>query len=228
MTLQADDRIVSRGGRRDGPAVGARRTLGASAARTRAVDLAERLALVVAVALAIVANVASHRVLNVASLANDLIVVFFVVIRRGAHTVSESPFDWGLAFVASLGVLLMRPGGVPLVGAGWTLALAVPGWLISLAAILSLNRCFGVVAANRGIRAGGAYRIVRHPMYLGYFLNHTAYLLLNPTALNLGVWLGVCGCQVGRALREEQLLLRDPAYRAYAARVRFRILPGLI
>lgn len=228
MTLHADDQMAPRGRRWAGPAAGWRWTGVSPAARTRAIDLAERIALVAAVAFAIAANLASHRVLNVVSLGNDLIVVFFVLIRRGANLVSESPLDWALAFGASLGVLLMRPGGVPWIGAGWALALALPGWVISLTATLSLNRSFGVVAANRGVKARGAYRIVRHPMYLGYFLNHTAYLLLNPTALNLGVWLGVCGCQVGRVIREEQLLLRDPAYRAYAARVRFRILPGVI
>jgi len=197
-------------------------------ARTTLVDLGERTALIGALMFSISANVASQRWLNLAIIGNDVIVVLFVLMRRRARLISRSPLDWALAFGASLGVLLMRPGGVPLIGAAWVMALAVPGWLISLAAKLSLNRAFGIVAANRGVQARGAYAIVRHPMYLGYFLNHTAYLLLNPRLLNLAVWLAVCACQAGRILREEKLLLADPAYQAYAARVRRRILPGLL
>ncbi|MDB5448182.1 MAG: isoprenylcysteine carboxyl methyltransferase [Phenylobacterium sp.] len=196
-------------------------------AGVRTVDLAERAVVLVAIALSLSANLASHW-LNVASLGNDLLVALLILIRRPAQVVSQSVLDWLLAFGAALGVLAMRPGGAPLIGAAWAAALVVPGWLIALAAALSLNRRFGIVAANRGVQTRGAYAVVRHPMYLGYFLNHTAYLLLNPTALNLAVWLGVCGCQVGRVLREERLLIADPAYRAYAAKTRFRILPWVI
>lgn len=198
------------------------------ALRTRVIDAGERALLLAALAFSLAANVASGRVLNLASLANDLVVVVFVLIRRPAACVSPSPLDWALAFGASLGVLLMRPGGTPLIGAIPALALAVPGWLIALGAQFSLGRAFGLVAANRGVRARGAYAVVRHPMYLGYFLNHTAYLLLNPTAANLAVWLAVCGCQWARITREERLLREDPAYLAYCAKVRRRLIPGLL
>lgn len=196
--------------------------------RTRTADAAERVVLLVALAFCLAANLASHRLINLASVTNDVLVVAFVLIRRPAARVSERPLDWAIAFGASLGVLLMRPGGTPLIGAAPALALAAPGWLIALSAKLCLNRSFGIVAADRGVKAGGAYALVRHPMYLGYFLNHTAYLLLNATAANLAVWLAVCGCQWGRILREEELLGHDPAYRAYRAKVRFRLLPGLV
>jgi protein-S-isoprenylcysteine O-methyltransferase Ste14 len=204
------------------------RAVAARPLRTAAIDGAERAVLLAAIVFSLSANFASHRPLDVASLSSDLLVAGLVLIRRRARAVSPAPLDWALAFGASLGVLAMRPGGAALIGTGGALALALPGWLIALAAMLSLGRGFGVVAANRGVRARGAYRLVRHPMYLGYLLSHTAYLLLNPTGLNLAVYLGVCGCQGGRILREELLLGEDPAYRAYCARVRFRIVPGLI
>ena len=197
------------------------------ALRTRTIDAAERALLLAALVFSLAANLASHRFLNLATLANDLLVAFFVLARRPAAAVSPRPLDWAVAFGASLGVLLMRPGGTPLIGAGPALALAVPGWLVAMTAQFSLNRAFGIVPANRGIKARGAYAVVRHPMYLGYFLSHTAYLLLNPTRLNLAVWLAVCGCQWRRIVREEQLLRHDPGYAAYCAKVRFRLLPGL-
>ncbi|HZZ69704.1 MAG TPA: methyltransferase [Phenylobacterium sp.] len=73
----------------------------------------------------------------------------------------------------------------------------------------------------------GAYVFVRHPMYLGYALAHTAYLLTNPTLLNLGLISCTWACQFGRILREENWLMQDRAYRRYARIVRFRMIPGL-
>lgn len=198
------------------------------ALRIRLIDAGERVLLVVGIGFSLSANFASHRGLDLASLATDLLVAAFVVVRRPAKTISLAPLDWLLGFGASLGVLLMRPGGQPLIGPGWALALIVPGWLLAIAAVLSLNRAFGVVPANRGIVTRGPYAVIRHPMYLGYFLGHTAYLLLNPTALNLAVWFGVTAAQTGRLVREERLLGADPAYLAYRARVRFRLIPRLI
>jgi protein-S-isoprenylcysteine O-methyltransferase Ste14 len=194
----------------------------------RSLDLAERAVFVAALALALAANLASHRLINVAGVANDLLVAALILIRWRPRDVSKAPGDWLLAFGSSLAVLAMRPGGAPLIGTGWALALVLPGWLISLAALLSLNRRFGIVAANRGVQTRGVYAVVRHPMYLGYFLTHTAYVLLNPTRLNLAIWTAVGGCQVARMLREERLLIADPQYRAYRVKVRFRVVPGLI
>ena len=74
----------------------------------------------------------------------------------------------------------------------------------------------------------GPYALVRHPMYAG------AAVLLVSMALLLGSWAGVAGALVitaGGALRavaEERLLLRElPGYADYAARVRWRLLPGV-
>lgn len=195
--------------------------------RTQAIDGAERGVLLAALAFSVGANLASGHPLDIASLASDLLVVLLVIMRRPARIVSAAPLDWILAFGGSLAVLAMRPGGTALVGPAGALALDAPGWIISLAAVLSLGRAFGVVAANRGVQRRGAYRFVRHPMYLGYLFTHTAYLLLNPTALNLAIYLGVCACQLGRIFREEQLLGADPGYRAYCTRVRYRLAPGL-
>jgi protein-S-isoprenylcysteine O-methyltransferase Ste14 len=53
-------------------------------------------------------------------------------------------------------------------------------------------------------------------------------VLVNPALANWLLWLCECGLQVARALAEENLLLSDPEYRAYRARVRYRLVPGLV
>ena len=106
-------------------------------------------------------------------------------------------------------------------------ALQMIGQALALSATLALGRSFGIVAANRGIQSGGFYRIVRHPLYAAYLLAFGGYVLAHRSPANgmmLLIWLGV---QVARIHAEERLLGADPSYRAYAARVRFRLFPGI-
>ncbi len=101
------------------------------------------------------------------------------------------------------------------------------GQALALSATLALGRSFGIVAANRGVQTGGLYRIIRHPLYAAYLLAFGGFVLAHPSRANsilLFIWLGI---QVARIHAEERLLDADASYRAYAARVRFRLLPGI-
>jgi protein-S-isoprenylcysteine O-methyltransferase Ste14 len=96
------------------------------------------------------------------------------------------------------------------------------------AAKLTLRGSFGIVAANRGVKVGGPYRLVRHPMYLGYIIEWVGFGLLNPDVWNLSLYIVTFGIQLYRMIAEEKLLSRDPVFQAYQARVRYRLIPGLI
>ena len=98
---------------------------------------------------------------------------------------------------------------------------------MQIVAILSLNRSFGIVPANRGIKTGGLYRLVRHPLYLSYVVHQIGYVLNNWSEYNICVFVGATLFQVLRIYREEQFLISDPAYRAYMSRTRSRLIPGL-
>ena len=99
--------------------------------------------------------------------------------------------------------------------------------MVQIGAKLFLWRSFGIVAANRGIRVGGPYRLVRHPMYAGYFLTQLGFLLTNPTGWNLGVYAVAWTMQFGRIIAEERILMRDGEYQAFAAKVPHRLIPGV-
>jgi len=84
------------------------------------------------------------------------------------------------------------------------------------------------VAAGQRVIDTGPYAVVRHPMYA------SALLYLIGTPLALGSCWGFVGLAlmlpflVWRLLDEERLLARElPGYRAYQARVRYRLIPGL-
>jgi protein-S-isoprenylcysteine O-methyltransferase Ste14 len=92
---------------------------------------------------------------------------------------------------------------------------------------LSLGRSFGLTPANRGIVSSGIYRVVRHPIYLGYLITHLGFVAANPTHWNLAVLALADVALMLRAICEEQTLAQDPEYRAYVDRVRWRVVPGI-
>jgi len=101
------------------------------------------------------------------------------------------------------------------------------GLIWALLAKLSLRGSFGMLPANRGVVSSGVYRWTRHPMYTGYFVSHMGFLLANFGAHNVLLFTALYVAQGWRVWSEERLLARDPAYRRYMQRVRYRVLPGV-
>ena len=50
---------------------------------------------------------------------------------------------------------------------------------------------------------------------------------MNPSAWNALAYSVCCTAQIGRILAEERLLTADSKYRDFAARVRYRLIPGV-
>ena len=164
----------------------------------------------------------SHPV-NAIYLASEALIILLVLFRRSASDISHRSADWVAGFAGTFLTLLVVQADGALVPYGGLLMLV--GLAISLSAQLSLRRSFGVVAANRGVRTGGAYRLVRHPMYLGYFFTQLGFLLANPALWNLALCVVWTACQIYRVHAEERMLSEDGAYTAFAQRVPYRLVP---
>jgi protein-S-isoprenylcysteine O-methyltransferase Ste14 len=93
--------------------------------------------------------------------------------------------------------------------------------------LLALGRSFGIVPANRGLRTGGPYGLVRHPLYGFYFVSWAGYVLENPALRNILVFSAAFVFQLLRMQREELFLRQDTAYQAYCNAVRYRVLPRI-
>jgi protein-S-isoprenylcysteine O-methyltransferase Ste14 len=155
--------------------------------------------------------------------------VLLILIRRRSPSLSTQPFDWALSLSAVSAPLLLTtpaPASAVIPGAVTTTVMLM-GLLIQIAGKLSLWRSFGLVPAKRGVQTHGLYRVVRHPIYAGYTLTHIGFLLGFPSLLNPLLYAGIFAIEVARLLREEALLGRDPDYRDYVMRVRYRLLPGV-
>jgi protein-S-isoprenylcysteine O-methyltransferase Ste14 len=162
--------------------------------------------------------------------------------RNQPASIAE-PWDrivMGLYSVALLTLLLVAAldGG----RYGWSsvpLGVQLTGWFLLIVAgmivwhVMMTNAYLSSWARLQGDRGQvviqeGAYRCIRHPMYLGIIV---AFLGI---PLALSSWWGaipsmvIAGLFVYRTYREDLMLIHGlPGYTEYAERVRFRLLPGV-
>jgi protein-S-isoprenylcysteine O-methyltransferase Ste14 len=187
----------------------------------------------------IVATIYVYFVFNIASdviarghlfslilLLSESSVLVFALLRRPTSNITVRPLDWALGFAGTTSALLVLPvDGTALAPPVVIFILMVGGAALQITAKLYLRRSFGIVAANRGVKVGGPYRLIRHPMYAGYTLTQIGFFIDNPTPRNLAIYALCWGLQIGRLLAEERLLLQDEAYRQLVARVPYRLIP---
>jgi protein-S-isoprenylcysteine O-methyltransferase Ste14 len=131
-----------------------------------------------------------------------------------------------LIVICSLLPFAARPAGsVVWEGGPW---IAAAGAFLGLLAVSALGDCFAVAPALRGVVSNGPYAAVRHPMACAFLAIAGGYLSIFASPWNAAV-LGLSGAvAVAAALLEERLLMKDGRYRDYAARVRWRFVPGLV
>jgi protein-S-isoprenylcysteine O-methyltransferase Ste14 len=163
---------------------------------------------------------------NMLALIAETFTVTFVVIRRPGTTAATF-YAWAVAFIGTCLPLAVVPVAAPLVPVWAGAFLMLYGLMISFSAKLTLRRSFGVVAACRGVRRGGPYKFVRHPMYLGYCVTNVGFLLLNPAFWNFAIYGIAFVATLLRIGEEEKMLCHDEAYGEYAGAVRHRLFPGL-
>lgn len=151
--------------------------------------------------------------------------MFFIIAftRRKPSQTSTSIITWIIAFSGGFLPLLALPTGTR--DLFWAQALQILSILLQGYAILSLNKSFGIVAANRGIVTGGFYRLVRHPLYFAYFIGIAGFLINNLSIHNAFLFSVMAMFQIQRIKHEEDLLGQDPVYKAYMKITRWRLLP---
>lgn len=129
-----------------------------------------------------------------------------------------------IAWLAAIAPFLMQAGGI---SAYW-LALQIFGLGIAFWALFTLGPAFGIAPADRGLVVRGPYRWVRHPAYAGELLALAGVALNSPSlaaaAWNVAIWAVLLAATFHRIRAEERVLA---GYDAYAAQVKWRLMPGL-
>lgn len=78
-------------------------------------------------------------------------------------------------------------GGVTLIPDNVSAFILCVGIFWQLYAKIYLGRSFGLLPACRSIVDTEPYKLVRHPIYFGYFIGHIAFLLNNFSLWNVEV-----------------------------------------
>ncbi len=195
-----------------------------------AIDLGERLFVLLLFATFVVrlSHSLAIRPYNLLALLSEGLVATFILIRRNTDAVTMRPLDWVVALAGTALPMTVTPGGQPLLPPFAGTALMFAGLSLAVWAKATLRRSFGIAAANRGAVISGPYRLIRHPMYAGYFLVFAGFLINNPSIWNLAIYLLAAVCLIVRIFAEEVMLGSDPAYAAYRQRVRYRLAPGVL
>lgn len=161
-------------------------------------------------------------------LASESLNVVLTIFRRSPVAIDRSFRARLVTAVSLLGPLLVVPAALaPLVPEAVTVSASATGLLVIVAGKLSLGRSLGLMPANRGIVSTGLYKIVRHPIYLGYLVTHVAFLAAQPSPWNIAALVTGDIALLARAVREEMTLAQDAEYREYQSRVRWRVVPGV-
>jgi protein-S-isoprenylcysteine O-methyltransferase Ste14 len=172
--------------------------------------------------------VATGRMTGLLLLVSELLVVVMTVRRRSAAAVDRSVHARVLTLASMLGPPLLQPAHVvAFAPESTTVALSAVGLAVVIAGKMTLGRSFGLIPANRGIVSKGLYRLVRHPIYLGYLVTHFAFVAANPSLWNIAILAAADAALLARAVCEEKTLAIDPMYQAYQESVRWRVCPGL-
>ena len=170
----------------------------------------------------------TNRATDLLLLVAEALVVVLTCLRRPASVIDKRPVVRIVTAVSMTAPLLSQPAHVaPVIPETVAAMLLGIGLLFVVGGKLSLGCSFGLLPANRGIMQRGLYRLVRHPIYLGYLLTHIPFLAAHPSGWNLAVILAGDATLIVRAFYEEQTLGRDPQYARYCENVKWRLVPGI-
>jgi protein-S-isoprenylcysteine O-methyltransferase Ste14 len=172
--------------------------------------------------------VKTHRTTDLLLLIGEALVVVLTCLRRPATVVDRRAIVRCVTMLSMVSPLLFRPAqNAALIPEQYAALLTAVGLVVVVAGKISLGCSFGLLPANRGVMERGLYRLVRHPIYLGYLMTHIPLLAAHPSLWNLIVLLAGDLALIARALYEEQTLGQDPQYARYCKTVKWRIVPGV-
>ena len=162
-------------------------------------------------------------------LLSESITILLVISAKFTNTRDFSP----LVIIATIAgtfyfFAISLDNGIPIISNNISATILCFGISWQLYAKIYLGRSFGLLPACRSIVDTGPYKLVRHPIYFGYFIGHMAFLLNNFSWWNVEVLTLLYLFQFLRMHYEEQTLSKNEQYREYKKKVKYRFIPFLI
>src|SRR5260370_20177090 len=153
----------------------------------------------------------------------------FSLVRLPTKTVTVTASSIAAAAGMMMLPTLIKPGlaSVGLLNQAG-MALELIGVIFTQLARVYLGRSFGLLPANRGIVSKGPFRLMRHPIYVGWFVLTLGYAFIYPRPRNFVVIVAALLFMMWRIVQEEYLLGFDPEYRAYSIKAPYLRIPYAI
>jgi len=160
-------------------------------------------------------------------IAQNIVMLTFILIRHKHHSVNSNIFHQIVALFAFFSGLLFigqEPSGGILANSVSSIIIFISN-ILGIITLLNLGKSFGILIALRKVKTGGLYSVVRHPMYGTDILLRIGFLVSHFNSLTVILFLISSGAYVTRAIFEENFLLKDPKYREYVKKVKYRFIP---
>ena len=162
-------------------------------------------------------------------LLGEIITISLVIVAKPTDTRDFSITPVLLTVAGTFCIILVSlDTGIQLVPRIVSQTIMVIGICWQILSKIYLGRSFGLLPAHRSVVDTGPYRLIRHPIYFGYFINHVGFLLNQFSLYNLMILTIVYLFQFGRMYYEEKTLSRSEEYRQYKERVKKRFIPFVI
>lgn len=162
-------------------------------------------------------------------LLGEIITISLVIVAKPTDTRDFSITPVLLTVAGTFCIILVSlDTGIQLVPRIVSQTIMVIGIFWQILSKIYLGRSFGLLPAHRSVVDTGPYRLIRHPIYFGYFINHVGFLLNQFSLYNLMILTIVYLFQFGRMYYEEKTLSRSEEYRQYKERVKKRFIPFVI
>ena len=162
-------------------------------------------------------------------LLGEIITISLVIVAKPTDTRDFSITPVLLTVAGTFCIILVSlDTGIQLVPRIVSQTIMVIGICWQILSKIYLGRSFGLLPAHRSVVDTGPYRLIRHPIYFGYFINHVGFLLNQFSLYHLMILTIVYLFQFGRMYYEEKTLSRSEEYRQYKERVKKRFIPFVI
>lgn len=164
---------------------------------------------------------------EIAFAVQNALMIGFILIRKPHQDVDRNLFNQFVALVAFFSGMAFI-GQPPSGGAGAQMTSNIVTFVANVLGVftlLNLGRSFGILIAFREVKTTWLYSLVRHPMYGTDILLRIGFLISHLNWFTASMFVASTGCYVYRAMLEERFLSRQPEYRAYMRRVRYRFIP---
>ena len=171
----------------------------------------------------------SHNPTVLLLLLEELITVFLIVAAKFTDTRNFSPLSMIATTCGTFYFFAVSlDSGTKLISDNVASIILICAICLQIYAKIYLGRSFGLLPACRTVVDTGPYRLVRHPIYLGYFVGHMSFLFNNFSLWNIIVFTLLYLFQFLRIIYEEQVLSQNEQYREYKTRVKYRFIPFII